>query len=275
MVDFNCFQMMMVTRNAELEIEQTSGGGNEYAGNSEEDDEEAQLRMAIELSMAEAGAGDAGSVDAATGGRGRGGRGARGGRGRAGARHPLDIYQVSLHPSTSLVALLRYSSHSGRGRGSRGGRAAAQVEADGNEEDDYELRSALAISDEIEQREAELRKQQEMLEKAQLEQAMALSMADSATRQVEEEKARQSGREKARTRQRQIEVREQQQRAREREQEWVREKASLRAEAAARQREAAQMKQEREALGTKTYSTPRLATHLSSTRAIVCDFRLY
>ena len=74
----------------------------------------------------------------------------------------------------------------------------------------------MAISDEIEQREAELRKQQEMLETAQLEQALALSMAESATRQIEEEKARQSGLEKARTRQRQIEVREQQQRARER-----------------------------------------------------------
>eukprot|EP01046_Picozoa_sp_COSAG06_P095199 COSAG06_NODE_41327_length_392_cov_1.150171_2_plen_53_part_01 len=53
------------------------------------------------------------------------------------------------------------------------------------------------MSDEIEQREAALRDQQEMLEKAQLEQALALSMADDATRQVEEEKVRQSGREKA------------------------------------------------------------------------------
>jgi len=88
MVDFNCFQMMMVTRNAELEIEQTSGGGNEYALNDEEDSEEAQLRRAIELSMAEAGGGDTGFTDGTTGG--RGGRG-RGGRGRAGAPHLLDI----------------------------------------------------------------------------------------------------------------------------------------------------------------------------------------
>ena len=58
MVDFNCFQMMMVTRNAELEMEQSggSGGGGEYGG-EDEDDEETQLRRAIELSMAEAGGG--------------------------------------------------------------------------------------------------------------------------------------------------------------------------------------------------------------------------
>ena len=91
MVDFNCFQMMMVTRNAELEMEQSggSGGGGEYGG-EDEDDEETQLRRAIELSMAEAGGGgepaDAG--DGAAGGRGRGGRGNRG-RGRGGA---LDQY---------------------------------------------------------------------------------------------------------------------------------------------------------------------------------------
>ena len=157
---------------------------------------------------------------------------------------------------------------SGRGRASRGGRGAGETGANGNGEDDYELRSALAISDEIEQREAELRKQQEMLEKAQLEQALALSMADSAARQIEEEKARNSGREKARTRQRQIEVREQQQRAREREQEWVREKATLRAEAAARKREAAQMKREREDLGTAiSYSTSQ---HISERLPTCC-----
>ena len=147
----------------------------------------------------------------------------------------------------------------GRARGARGGGRASRGgggdDADGDD-DDYELRSALAMSDEIEQREAALRDQQEMLEKAQLEQALALSMADDATRQVEEEKVRQSGREKARTRQRQIEVREQQQRAHEREQEWVREKARLRAEATARKREAAQMKQEREAHGAILLSSP-------------------
>lgn len=95
MVDFNCFQMMMVTRNAELEIEQTSGGGNEYTEDGGEDEEEAQLRMAIELSMAEADAGVNGS-DTTTGGRGRGARGGRGrgGRGRAGAHHCHYVSQV-------------------------------------------------------------------------------------------------------------------------------------------------------------------------------------
>jgi hypothetical protein len=79
MVDFNCFQMMMVTRNAELEMEQSggSGGGGEYGG-EDEDDEETQLRRAIELSMAEAdGGGESGLP-----------RGARGSEAPHGHRHP-------------------------------------------------------------------------------------------------------------------------------------------------------------------------------------------
>ena len=100
MVDFNCFQMMMVTRNAELEMEQGRGGGNEFDGNAESE-EEAQLRRAIELSMAEAGGGD-GSADAdieTMDGRGRG-RGGRGRGGRGGVPATLEIsrhcFQVTL-----------------------------------------------------------------------------------------------------------------------------------------------------------------------------------
>ena len=79
MVDFNCFQMMMVTRNAELEMEQSggSGGGGEYGG-EDEDDEETQLRRAIELSMAEAGGGGESGLL----------RGGRGGEAPHGHWHP-------------------------------------------------------------------------------------------------------------------------------------------------------------------------------------------
>ena len=98
MVDFNCFQMMMVTRNAELEMEQNGGGGDDDGGGYDqgaEAEDEVQLRRAIEMSMAEGGGEDAGGgEDEPAGGGGGRGRG-RAGRGRGRGKRTGSLISVA------------------------------------------------------------------------------------------------------------------------------------------------------------------------------------
>jgi hypothetical protein len=89
-------------------------------------------------------------------------------------------------------------------------------DGDGDDDDDdddddgggnHELQQALAVSGDIEEREAALRQQMGALEQAQLEQALAQSLVEDASRQIHSERAAQRAQEKARTRQRVAEVR--------------------------------------------------------------------
>ena len=172
MSDVNCFQMMMVTRNAELDIQAMGEKleGYELSGTSAVDrvDDDEQLRQALELSLLESASGA--GLD----------RGSQEGRG-------------SMLLSANLDGC--------NGRGVRGGRE-DEREREEEDEEDRDLQHALAVSGDIETREETLRRQRRDLEQAQLEAALAQSLASSAASEVEHVRAKTRAQEKARTRQR-------------------------------------------------------------------------